>query len=74
MKGPEQLIILVITLIPSAVCHTQPAPVLEQQQMDLTGHDFQSVLDMSSLLKLNTAGDHMKDDREGKAQGCCMLL
>ncbi|XP_042284599.1 transcription factor E2F5 isoform X2 [Thunnus maccoyii] len=47
------------------VCHTQPAPVLEQQQMHLAGHEFQSVLDMSTLLKLNSAGDHMKDDREG---------
>ncbi|KAM7400344.1 hypothetical protein PAMA_004843 [Pampus argenteus] len=46
------------------VCQTHPAPVLEQQHMDLTGHEFQSVLDMSSLLKLNAAGDHVKDDRE----------
>ncbi len=38
--------------------------------MDLAGTEFQSVLDVSSLLKLNAAGDHMKDDREGKAQGC----
>lgn len=42
--------------------------VLEQQQMDLVGPEFQSVLDMSSLLKLNVAGDHMKDDREGMTQ------
>ncbi|XP_053185965.1 transcription factor E2F5 [Scomber japonicus] len=48
------------------VCHAQPAPVLEQQQqMHLAGHEFQSVLDMSTLLKLNAPGDHMKDDREG---------
>eukprot|EP00064_Thunnus_orientalis_P010566 superscaffoldBa00001446_g10592 len=33
--------------------------------MHLAGHEFQSVLDMSTLLKLNSAGDHMKDDREG---------
>ncbi|XP_068558079.1 transcription factor E2F5 [Cebidichthys violaceus] len=46
-------------------CHSQSAAVLEQQQMDLAGPEFQSVLDMSSLLKLNAAGDHMKDDREG---------
>ncbi|XP_054481091.1 transcription factor E2F5 [Anoplopoma fimbria] len=45
-------------------CHSQSAAVLEQQ-MDLAGPEFQSVLDMSSLLKLNAAGDHMKDDREG---------
>lgn len=37
--------------------------------MDMAGPDFQSVLDMSSLLKLNTAGDHLKDDREGNSQG-----
>lgn len=44
----------------------QPVAVLEQQQMDLAGPEFQSVLDVSSLLKLSAAGDHMKDDREGK--------
>lgn len=47
----------------------QPVAVLEQQQMDLVGPVFQSVLDMSSLLKLNATGDHMKDDREGKEMG-----
>ncbi|XP_078120293.1 transcription factor E2F5 [Sander vitreus] len=46
-------------------CHSQSAAVLEQQQMDLAGPEFQSVLDVSSLLKLNAAGYHMKDDREG---------
>ncbi|KAG8014281.1 Transcription factor E2F5 [Nibea albiflora] len=46
-------------------CHSQSAAELEQQQMDLVGSEFQSVLDVSSLLKLNAAGDHMKDDREG---------
>ncbi|XP_045908506.1 transcription factor E2F5 [Micropterus dolomieu] len=46
-------------------CHNQSAAVLEQQQMDLAGPEFQSVLDVSSLLKLSVAGDHMKDDREG---------
>ncbi|KAE8290728.1 Transcription factor E2F5 [Larimichthys crocea] len=46
-------------------CHSLSAAELEQQQMDLVGSEFQSVLDVSSLLKLNTAGDHMKDDREG---------
>ncbi|TKS79610.1 Transcription factor E2F5 [Collichthys lucidus] len=45
-------------------CHSQSAAELEQQQMDLVGSEFQSVLDVSSLLKLSTAGDHMKDDRE----------
>ncbi|KAK9538698.1 hypothetical protein VZT92_003851 [Zoarces viviparus] len=44
--------------------YSQSAAVLEQQQqMDLEGPEFQSGLDMSSLLKLS-AGD-MKDDREG---------
>ncbi|XP_034410481.1 transcription factor E2F5 isoform X2 [Cyclopterus lumpus] len=46
-------------------CRSQSAAVLEQQQMDLAGQEFQSGLDVSSLLKLNVAGDHMKDDREG---------
>ncbi|XP_071348846.1 transcription factor E2F5 [Trachinotus anak] len=51
---------------PDVQMECQPVAVLEQQQqMDLTGPEFQSVLDVSSLLKLNTAGDHMKDDREG---------
>ncbi|XP_037314257.2 transcription factor E2F5 isoform X2 [Pungitius pungitius] len=45
-------------------CHSQAAAVLVQQQMDLTGPEFQSVLDMSSLLKLSAAGDHVKDNRE----------
>ncbi|KAF3698785.1 Transcription factor E2F4 [Channa argus] len=46
-------------------CHSQPVAVLDQQQMDLLGPDFQSVLDVSSFLKLNTVEDRMKDDREG---------
>ncbi|XP_069013865.1 transcription factor E2F5 [Embiotoca jacksoni] len=52
-------------------CHGQSAAALEQQQqqqqqqMDLAGPDFQSMLDVSSLLKLSAAGDHVKDDREG---------
>ncbi|XP_031720898.1 transcription factor E2F5 isoform X1 [Anarrhichthys ocellatus] len=45
-------------------CYSQSAAVLEQQQhMDLEGPEFQSVVDMSSLLKLSAAD--MKDDREG---------
>lgn len=47
-----------------AECHSQPAAMLEQQ-MDLVGSEFQSVLD---VLKFSTAEDHMKDDRDGKAQ------
>ncbi|XP_041849049.1 transcription factor E2F5 [Melanotaenia boesemani] len=45
------------------VCH-QSAAALEQHQMDLVGPEFQSVLDVSNLLKLNTAAE-VKDDREG---------
>ncbi|KAK5860203.1 hypothetical protein PBY51_021696 [Eleginops maclovinus] len=45
-------------------CHVQSAVMLGQQQMDLDS-EFQSVLDVSSLLKLSVTGDHMKDDREG---------
>uniref|UniRef100_UPI0037E76E04 transcription factor E2F5 n=1 Tax=Semicossyphus pulcher TaxID=241346 RepID=UPI0037E76E04 len=46
-------------------CHGQSAAVLEQQQIDLADPDFQSVLEVSGLLKLNAAGDNVKDDREG---------
>lgn len=42
---------------------------LEQQEMDLVDQEFQSVLDVSSLLKLSATEDHMKDNREGEAQG-----
>ncbi|XP_029380418.1 transcription factor E2F5 [Echeneis naucrates] len=49
---------------PDVQMECQPLGVLEQQQMDLAGSEFQPVLDVSSLLKLSTAGDHMKDDRE----------
>ncbi|KAM9789107.1 transcription factor E2F5 [Neosynchiropus ocellatus] len=45
-------------------CFTQTQSVFEQQQMDLNGPDFHSVLDMSSLLKANTCGDHMREDRD----------
>ncbi|XP_041804782.1 transcription factor E2F5 isoform X1 [Chelmon rostratus] len=45
-------------------CHSQEAAVVEQQQMDLVGSEFQSVLDVNSLLKLSAAGDQMRDDRE----------
>ncbi|TNN55447.1 Transcription factor E2F5 [Liparis tanakae] len=47
-------------------CRGLSAAVLEQQQqMDLAAQDFQAGLDVSSLLKLNAAGDHMKDGRAG---------
>ncbi|KAF7668414.1 hypothetical protein LDENG_00014560 [Lucifuga dentata] len=45
-------------------CDSQLAAVLVQQ-MELAAQDFQPVLDVSSLLKLNTAGEYMKEDREG---------
>ncbi|XP_074545001.1 transcription factor E2F5 isoform X2 [Halichoeres trimaculatus] len=45
-------------------CHSQSEALLEQQQMDLVDPDFQSVLEVSSLLKLNASVDHMKDDKE----------
>ncbi|XP_053739493.1 transcription factor E2F5-like isoform X1 [Synchiropus splendidus] len=48
---------------PHTACFTQTQPVCEQQ-MDLNGPDFHSVLDMSSLLKLNTSGDHMREERD----------
>lgn len=54
-------------------CQTDPVPVELMQQTVVTqehtgmgGPEFQSLLDVSSLLKLNTA-DHMKDEREGVA-------
>lgn len=65
------------SVIPSllpAECPNQPVTVLDQQQMDLVGPEFQSVLDVSTLLKLNTAEDHTKDDREGKAGAPELLL
>ncbi|XP_030259796.1 transcription factor E2F5 [Sparus aurata] len=68
MVLPERDDVLTPSSTPSDIhmgCHSQSAAVLEQQQMDLEGPEFQSVLDMSSLLKLSSAGDHMKDDREG---------
>ncbi|XP_047445616.1 transcription factor E2F5 [Mugil cephalus] len=47
-------------------CHIQSvAASLEQQQIDLAGPEFQSVLDVSTLLRLSAAGDHMKDDGGG---------
>ncbi|MED6247696.1 hypothetical protein ATANTOWER_013664 [Ataeniobius toweri] len=39
--------------------------MLEQHQIDLEDPEFQSVLDVSSLLRLSTGGDSMRDDREG---------
>ncbi|XP_060901077.1 transcription factor E2F5-like [Labrus mixtus] len=46
-------------------CHSRSSIIFEQHQLDLEDPDFQPVLEVSSLLKLSAAGDHMKDDREG---------
>ncbi|PWA30052.1 hypothetical protein CCH79_00009588 [Gambusia affinis] len=47
-------------------CHSESAAaVLEQHQIDLEDPEFQSVLDVSSLLRLSTGADSMRDDREG---------
>lgn len=52
-----------------AECHIQSvAASLEQQQIDLAAPEFQSVLDVSTLLKLSAAGDHMKDDGGGECE------
>ncbi|CAB1422435.1 unnamed protein product [Pleuronectes platessa] len=50
--------------VPDAHMDCQSVAVLEQKRMDLAGSEFQSVLDVNSLLVLSAAGDHMKDDRE----------
>ncbi|XP_061550219.1 transcription factor E2F5 [Phycodurus eques] len=42
----------------------QPVTVLELEQMDLAGPQFQSVLDMSSLLRHNSIGEHMKEEKD----------
>ncbi|KAJ0011989.1 hypothetical protein NQD34_012964 [Periophthalmus magnuspinnatus] len=44
-------------------CHSEAAVSLSQQHMDLVGPEFQPVMDMSNLLKLSGATDHLKDDR-----------
>nr|XP_019955873.1 PREDICTED: transcription factor E2F5-like [Paralichthys olivaceus] len=49
---------------PDVQMECQPVAVFEQQQMDLAGSEFQSVLDVSSLLKVSSAGGPMKDDRD----------
>ncbi|XP_056277389.1 transcription factor E2F5 isoform X4 [Pseudoliparis swirei] len=68
MVLPELDEVLTPTSTPPDVqmeCGSQSAAALEQQQMDLAAQDFHPGLDMSSLLKLNAAGDHMKDGRAG---------
>ncbi|KAM3603784.1 uncharacterized protein V6R79_002040 [Siganus canaliculatus] len=46
-------------------CHSQSAAELDPQQMDLVGPELQSILDVSSPLKLSAAAAHLKDDRHG---------
>ncbi|KAK7944707.1 hypothetical protein WMY93_000435 [Mugilogobius chulae] len=49
-------------------CHSDAAVSLtqqHQQHMDLVGPEFQPVMDMSNLLKLSGATDHLKDERTG---------
>lgn len=53
-----------LSLALAAEYDSQPAASLQQPQMDLEGQDFQSELDMDSFLKVNSAGDHMKENRE----------
>lgn len=55
---------LLLTL--AAEYESQAAALLEQPQMDLAGQEFHSDLDMDSFLKLNSAGDHVKEAREGE--------
>lgn len=45
---------------------SQGVALSEQPQVDLAGPEFQSELDMSSFLRLNSAGDHLKEDEEGE--------
>ncbi|XP_055007847.1 transcription factor E2F5 [Boleophthalmus pectinirostris] len=44
-------------------CHSDASMGLSQRHMDLVGPEFQPVMDMSNLLKLSGATDHLKDER-----------
>uniref|UniRef100_A0A8C6WN92 E2F transcription factor 5 n=1 Tax=Neogobius melanostomus TaxID=47308 RepID=A0A8C6WN92_9GOBI len=44
-------------------CHSDGALSLPQDHMDLMGPEFQPVMDMSNLLKLSGAADHLRDER-----------
>ncbi|XP_054622581.1 transcription factor E2F5 [Dunckerocampus dactyliophorus] len=48
----------------------QSASVLEVEQMDLASPDFQSVVDVSSLLRHNTIGEPFKVDR---SEAVCLI-
>lgn len=50
---------------PFAGCPIQPPTVLELEQMDFAGPEFQSVLGMSSLLRHSSVGEHMTEDSDG---------
>ncbi|XP_019712420.1 transcription factor E2F5 isoform X2 [Hippocampus comes] len=45
-------------------CPDQPTTVLELEQMDFAGPEFQSVLGMSSLLRHSSVGEHMNEDSD----------
>ncbi|XP_053294383.1 transcription factor E2F5 [Pleuronectes platessa] len=64
MALPEHEVLSMLSTPPDAHMDCQSVAVLEQKRMDLAGSEFQSVLDVNSLLVLSAAGDHMKDDRE----------
>lgn len=55
-----------LSLTLAAEYESQAAALLEQPQMDLAGQEFHSDLDMDSFLKLSSAGDHVKEAREGE--------
>lgn len=58
--------VLVWSTSPPDLCveyHSDVAVNLSQEHMDLIGPDIQPVMDMSNLLKLSGAADHLKDDR-----------
>lgn len=56
-----------LSLTLAAEYESQAAASLEQLQMNLAGQEFQSELVMESFLKLNSAGDHLKEAREGES-------
>lgn len=48
-------------------CHSDSVVSLSHDHLDLMGPEFQPVMDMSNLLKLSGAGDHLRDDRAAAA-------
>lgn len=58
-----------------ADCYGQAAAtLLNQQRLDLAGPDFQSVLDIRSLLKPNTADEQLKDNKAGNCSTLEFIL